>query len=383
MKMIKDTAKEISEKEYREKHQEWAEKELESVADREMKKLADLGFTGLTLPEEYGGQGLSNLAAIVAIETFQRNLVPSLAMLIHECGTGPIRQIEFYGTEDQKERFIPPVCNGEMMISIGMTEPEHGSALSDLETTAEKEGDEYVINGRKRWVSGAGDSDYYLVFVRIGKKRGAAGIGTILVGKDNSNLQFGEKEETMGMDVSVQRDMIFDNVTVPKENLLTGPGEFVKNLKAFNVERLGNGAESLGIAAAALDKAVQYSQERKQFGKEIIEFQATQMKIADMIETVAAARHLLYQAAKNSGRGPADRLESSVAKHNANQAGVKATELAYQIHGAYGYSKDYPIEGLYRDARGWPIAAGTAEIHKIGIVSAYTGRKFNQRWEYP
>lgn len=376
--MIKNTAREISEKEYREKQEEWIQDD-KTIPREELKNLADLGFTGLTLPEKYGGQELDNLTAVVAIETFQRNLVPSLAEIVHETATGPVRQIDFFGTEDQKERFIPPVCKGESIISIAMTEPEHGSALTDLETTAEKQGDEYVINGRKRWVSGAGESDYYLVFVRVGEEKGWKGLGTIIVDKENSNLEFGKKEETMGIETGIQRDIIFENVHVPEENLLTDAGEFIKNMLAFNVERLGNAAENLGIAQAALDEGVKYSQEREQFGKEIIEFQAIQMKIAKMIEKVEAARLLVYRAAANSGREIADRLESSVAKDFANKIGKEVTELSYQIHGAYGYSKDYPIERLYRDARGWAVAAGTPEMQKIGIVSAYLGRSFSQR----
>jgi butyryl-CoA dehydrogenase len=342
------------------------------------KKLSELNFTGMTLPRKYGGQESGNLEAVLVLEQLARKC-PTFAGIFHETNFGPIRQVELFGSDYLKEKYIPPICSGDRLLSMGMTEPEAGSALTDLKTNGRLKGGYYILNGRKRFVSGAGVSESYLVFVRLTEESGARGIGTIIVDKDSEEFKFGRRERMMGHNTFPQRDLIFEDTPVPKENLVLKAGDFAKAMLCFDIERLGNGTISLGIAQGALERSLEYSQQRYQFGKPICEFQAIQMMLADMAIMVESARLPIYKAASNSGRGFPSRLESSIAKCHSNEVAEKVTDLAYHLFGGYGYSKDYPIEVLLRDSRGWTVAAGTPQMQKIGIVSALLRRRFDQR----
>lgn len=344
----------------------------------ERKKIADLGLLALSLPEAYGGGGRPLLDALIVQEEFAR--VNSLAAWpIFEASAGPARVIDLFGTEEQKQKFLPPVAAGEVTIAICISEPDAGSAATDASTKARIEGDEVVINGNKRWCSGAGHAEQYLVYVRFSDVTGGRGMGAVLVPKEADGLTFGPQEELMGHRGVGSADMTFTNVRVPVENIIIPEGGFNKLFTAFSVERLGNSTMCLAIAQEALDRTAKYVQERKQFGKEIVEFQMVQAGLADMIVQVEAARLLVWRAAANAGTGVPDTLEASVAKCYSNEMVKKVTDLAIQLHGGYGYSSEYEIERMHRDAVGWAIAGGTPSIQRTRIASEFLGRRFDQR----
>jgi butyryl-CoA dehydrogenase len=348
------------------------------IDKKTLSEYADLGLLGIALPERFGGAGLTAFDAILAIEELAR-VSPVLASPVFETSVGPIRVIEQFGTEEQKQRFIPPACTGEKLMAVGMTEPDAGSALTDLTTRAVLKGDHYLINGRKRFISGGGHAEQYMVYVRLSGTKGAKGIGGIVVEKGAQGFSFGKQEEFMGLRGRGSCDLIFEDCLVPKENLIIPEGGFAKLMQAFDVERCGNATQSLGIAWGALEAAKKYSQERKAFGKPICEFQAIQFLLADMAMKVEAARLLIYRAAVNAGSGLPSVFESSVAKCFSNEMAKEVTDMALQVFGGYGYSKEYPIERMLRDSRGWPVAGGTVQMQRINIASAMLGRRFNQR----
>jgi alkylation response protein AidB-like acyl-CoA dehydrogenase len=351
----------------------------EGFMDRKVLTLyQEMGLLGITLPERFGGGDQTAFEAILAIEELAR-VSPIAAFPVFETSVGPIRVVEKFGTEEQKQRFIPPACTGEKLMAVAMTEPGAGSALTDLSTKAVLEGDHYVLNGQKRFISGGGHSDLYLVYVRFNEIKGAKGIGGIVVEKGSPGFSFGKQEEFMGLQGMPSSDLIFEDCRVPKENLVIPQGDFAKLMQAFDVERCGNATMSLGIAWGALEAAKKYSQERQAFGKPICEFQAVQFLLADMAMRVEAARLLIYRAAVNAGTGLPSIFESSVAKCFSNEMAKEVTDMALQVFGGYGYSKEYPIERMLRDSRGWPLAGGTVQIQRVNIAGAMLGRRFNQR----
>ncbi|MCJ7773861.1 MAG: acyl-CoA dehydrogenase family protein [Desulfobacterales bacterium] len=338
----------------------------------------ELGLIGMTLPKEYGGGGRSVFDAILVMEELAR-LSTIASMPVFETSVGPIRVVEQFGTEEQKKRYIPPCCTGEKLMAVAMTEPEAGTALTDLTTTAVLKGDKYVLNGEKRFISGGGHSDMYMVYVRMSEQKGHKGIGGIVVEKDTPGLTFGKQEAFMGLRGMPSCDLIFKDCAVPKENLVISEGGFAKLMQAFDVERCGNATQSLGIAWGALEEAKTYSQEKIISGKPICEQQAVQFLLADMAMRVEASRLLIYRVAVNAGVGLPSIYESSVAKCYANEIAKEVTDMAMQIYGSDGYSKKYPIERMFRDSRGWPIAGGTVQIQRINIAGAMLGRRFSQR----
>jgi alkylation response protein AidB-like acyl-CoA dehydrogenase len=376
-KMLKEMVHNFVLREIAPEVREWDEKE-EFVTDKILKKYVQLGLIGLSLPEEYGGQGQTVFDVILVIEEIAR-VSPIAAMPIFESGVGPVMVLSLFGTEEQKQEYIPPVCAGDLMISVAMTEPDSGSALTDLKTTAALDGDFYLVNGQKRFVTGAGYSGAYMVYVRLSDDRGAEGIGGIIIEKGTPGFTFGKPESFMGLHGLPSSDLIFENCRVPKKNLVVKQGNFKNLMQAFDVERLGNAAMSLGIAEGALLESIRYSKERKQFGKEICEFQAIQLMLADMAMKVEAAKLLIYRAATETSQGVPSVLHSSLAKCFANEIAKEVTDLALQIHGGYGYSKEYPIERMLRDSRGWPIAGGTVQMQRVNIAAELVGRRFNQR----
>jgi len=376
-KMLKKMVHEFAERELRGKVAEW-EAKGEPLPRQYVKMMAGLGLLGLCLPVEYGGQGRSAFEAILAIEELAR-VSHLCASPVFESNVGPVKVIEQFGTEEQKRRYIPPICRGESMISVAMTEPEAGSALTDLVTRAVLDGDHYIVNGQKRFISGGGESDVYVVYVRLSEQKGAKGIGGLIIEKGTPGFSFGKQEQFMGLRGMASCDLYFDNCRVPKENLVVKEGEFRKLMLAFDLERCGNATMCLGIAQGALEAAMEYSQQRKQWGKDICEFQAVQFMLAEMAMKVEAARLLIYRAAVNAGVGLPSPLEASLAKCFANQMVREVTAMAVQIHGGYGYSKEYPVERMMRDGWGWGIAGGTIEIQKITIASQLLGRRFDQR----
>ncbi|MFI5623314.1 acyl-CoA dehydrogenase family protein [Nocardioides sp. NPDC051685] len=346
------------------------------VAER--KKIADLGLLALPLPEEYGGGGRPLIDALIVQEEFAK-ANPLAAWPIFEASAGPARVIHLFGTEEQKAKFLPPVAAGEKTIAISISEPDAGSAATDATTKARIEGDAVVINGAKRWCSGAGISEQYLVYVRFSEQPGGKGMGAVLVDKETPGLTFGPQEELMGHRGIGSADMFFDNVRVPVENVIIPEGGFNKLFTAFSVERLGNSTMCLAIGQEALDRTAKYVQERQQFGKDIIEFQTIQAALADMVVQVDAARLLIYRAAEQAGTGAPKQLDASIAKCYANEMVKRVTDAAIQLHGGYGYSEEYEIARMHRDAVGWAIAGGTPTMQRMRIASEYLGRRFDQR----
>jgi len=352
----------------------------EPLPHEEVERLAELGFLGICIPEQWGGAGADLMDALVVIEELAKVCRPA-AFQVFEANVGPARVIEFFGTDEQKDRLLPLVPTGEMTMAIGISEPDAGSAATDMRTTGRVEGDEIVISGSKRWISNGGHADHYLVYCRMSDVPGAKGIGAVIVPADTPGLSFGTKENLMGWKGIPSADLYFDNVRVPRANVLVEPGGFGKLFGVFSIERLGNSTMSLALGQAALDKTVAYVQERVAFGRPIVEFQSVQQGIADMTLQVESARLLIRRAAVNAGRGLPDTLEVSLAKLAANEMAKRVTDTAMQLHGGNGYTVEYGLERLHRDAHGWAIAGGTPAIQRTRIASELVGRGFNQRPE--
>lgn len=346
--------------------------------DSERKRLADLGLLGVTLPGAYGGGGRPLLDALIVIEELAK-ASPLAAFPVFEAATGPARVVELFGSEAAKETYLPPVARGDVTIAIAISEPEAGSAATDMTTRGQVSDGEVVINGMKRWCSGAGYAEQYLVYLRLGPEKGAAGIGAVLVDRDTPGVTFGEQEVLMGHRGVGSADIYFDDVRVPRERLIIEKGGFSRLFQAFSIERLGNATMSLAIGQTALDRCARYIQERRQFGHDIAEFQMVQGALAEMVMEVEAARLLIYRAAANAGSGLPAPLEASIAKCYSNEMAKRVSDLAIQLHGGYGYSSEYEIERLHRDAHGWALAGGTPNMQRLRITSEFLGRKFSQR----
>ena len=343
-----------------------------------IRRYADLGFLGINVPEALGGLGLGSLDALVVLEEFAK-ISSAVAFPIFESMVGPVRAVERFASATLRQRIVPQVCAGEMVVAVAMSEPDAGSALTDLRTRARIDGDSIVIDGTKRWCSGGGHSDAYVVYCRLSDDPGARGIGAVLVEKDTPGLSFGPNEHLMGFRGIPSADLYFDNYRVPLDNLVVPAGGFRKLMEAFDLERCGNATMALGQASGALEDVLGYVQERHQFGKPLADFQAVQLKLADMQMKVEAARLLIWRAAANAEDGLPSMLDSSVAKCFANTIAREVAGDAMQLMGAYGYSKDFPMERRLRDAWGWGIAGGAIDIQKVNIASAMLGRRFDQR----
>ncbi|MDC3045934.1 acyl-CoA dehydrogenase family protein [Gammaproteobacteria bacterium] len=369
---------------------DFAQKELTALADEMeesanpvpkdvLKKIGELGFLGINTPTEYGGLGLSNLDAIIVLEEFGK-ISSAVGWPVFEANAGPVKVIEHFGSDALKKIVIPKVCKGEMVVAVSMSEPNAGTGLTDLKTKAEIKGDKIVINGTKRWCSGAGHSDGYVVYARMSDAPAAKGIGAVFVDIDTPGLTFGNSESLMGWRGIPSADIYFDNVEVPIDNLLVEPEDgFKKLMETFDLERCGNATMALSQAAAALDYVKEYVQEREQFGKQLVDFQAVQIKLADMLIRVEASRLLIHRAVFNAANGLPDILESSTAKCFANEIAREVTTNAMQLMGGYGFNKEYKMERRVRDSFGWGIAGGTIDVQKVNIASAMIGRRFNQR----
>jgi len=343
-----------------------------------VKRYAEMGFLGINVSESYGGMGLGNLEALVVLEEFAK-VSSAVAFPIFESSVGPVRAIEYFANENLKQRIIPEVCAGELIVAVAMSEPQAGTALTDLKTRAEIKGDKIILNGNKRWCSGGGHSDAYVVYCKLSDAPGAKGIGAVLVEKTRAGVSFGEQEQLMGFRGIPSADIYFDQVELPLDNLIVPSGGFPKLMEAFDLERCGNATMALGQASGALEDVLAYVQERQQFGKELVEFQAVQIKLAEMAMRVEAARLLIHRAAVNSEKGLPSIFESSTAKCFTNEIAREVTSDAVQLMGGYGYSKEYPMERRMRDSWGWGIAGGTIDIQKINIAASMVGRRFDQR----
>jgi alkylation response protein AidB-like acyl-CoA dehydrogenase len=344
----------------------------------ERRFLGTLGLLGICLPERFGGSAAPLLDALVVIEELAKQCQPA-AFQVFEANTGPARVLSLLGPEELQQRWLPSVITGETTIALAISEPDAGSAATDLATRAKHSDGCYTVNGSKRWTSNGGEADAYLVYTRLSDEPGAKGIGALIVEADRPGVSFGVREKLMGFRGIPSADIRFDDVVVPASNLVTGPGGFGKLFRAFSLERLGNSTMSLAIGQAALDRTISYVQERTQFQKPLIEFQSVQMTLADMVLQVEAARLLVQRAARNAGTGLPDPLEVSLAKCAANEMAKRVSDLAMQLHGGNGYTEEYGLERLHRDAHGWALAGGTPSMQRIRIVSELLGRRFDQR----
>lgn len=350
----------------------------EAVPREMLKRYAELGFLGVNLPTEFGGQGASHLDAVLVLEEFAK-VSPAVAFPVFESCFGPIFAIARLAPDRLRRKLVPAVCAGEIIVAVSMSEPGAGSALTDLTTRATVKENGVQLSGQKRWCSGAGHADGYLVYCRMSDEPGAKGIGAVYVEKNTPGLSFGKREQLMGFRGIPSADMFFDDVRITLENIVVPADGFRRLMEAFDLERCGNATMSLALAQSALDFTVDYVQQRRQFGKPIVEFQAVQLKLGEMAMKVEAARLLLYQAVCNAAEGLPSLRESSIAKCFANEITREVTGAAMQLLGGYGYSKEYPIERRFRDAWGWGIAGGAIDIQKINIASSLVGRRFDQR----
>ena len=342
------------------------------------KRFAEMGFMGINLPSAYGGAGLGHFEAVLILEELAKISV-AVAFPVFEASFGPALAIAHFAPKALQQRILPQVCSGEMVVAVSMSEPNAGTALTDLKTRGKLNGDKIILNGSKRWCSGGGHADAYVVYCRLSDDPGAKGIGAVFVEKGTQGFTFGAPESHMGWRGIASADMFFDNVEVPVENIIVPAGGFKKLMEAFDLERCGNTTMSLACGQSAFDYALDYVQEREQFGKPIIEFQAVQLQIAQMKMKLDAARLLLYRAVNNAEQSLPSIADSSIAKCYANEIAREVAGAAVQLMGGYGYSKSYPMEQKMRDAWGWGIAGGSIDIQKVNIAAALTGKRFNQR----
>jgi len=354
------------------------DREQTMLSGEERLALARTGFLGMGLPEEYGGGGATLVESLIVIEEIAKvSQIPAFA--VFEANTGPARVVELFGTEEQKQRWLPRIIEGTATMAVAISEPHAGSAATDITTRGVIADGKVVINGQKRWTSGAGHAELYLVYLRLSDERGARSIGAVVVESDAPGLTFGNQERLMGFHGIGSADIFLDDVTVPVEDVLIPAGGFKDLFSTFSIERLGNATMSLAIGQACLDRSAAYVQERHQFGKPIAEFQLVQEALADMVIQVDAARLLIRRAAEGAGRGTPAPLEASIAKCFANEMAKKVSDLALQVHGGYGYAEEYGIERMVRDSHGWALGGGTPAIQRTRIVAEYLGRSFDQR----
>ncbi len=338
-----------------------------------IKKMAKLGLLGIIIPEEYGGAGFDYISLAIAIEEISRACASTgVIVAVNNSLVGyPIMQ---FGSEEQKKKYLPLLCNAEKLGAFGLTEPNAGSDVAAMESTARLDGDTYILNGTKRFITNAGEAGVYVVFAYTNKELKHKGISTFIVERDIPGFSLGKHEDLMGIRATANCELIFEDVRIPKESLLGEEGEGFKIcMNTLDVSRIDIGAQAVGIAQSALDEAVRYSKERKAFGQPICNFQMVQSMLAEMATEIQAARMLVYFAGHCKNKGMTRfSLESAMAKYYGASMAVDVARKAVQIHGGYGYTKDYPIERIYRDAKILELYEGTSEIQKIVIARELT-----------
>lgn len=334
-------------------------------------KFGELGFLGMLIPEEYDGLALDTLTYLVALEEIAA-ADASAAVMMSVHNSLPTQMILSQGSEDQKQRFLRPMARGELLGAFALSEPEAGSDAAALSTQAVRDGDHWVLNGTKSWVTSGPYAGVILVQARTDTaddRLGARGIGAFIVTPDMPGFHVGKKEDKMGLRASPTVQLILEDLRVPAANLLGDPSKgYIYAMQSLVNGRLGIAAQAIGIARAALDAAVAYADERKQFGKPIRDFEAIQFKLANMATRVFAARALLHAAARAKDAGSDVRQAASMAKLFASETAMWVATEAVQVFGGYGYIKDYPVEKLFRDAKITEIYEGTSEIQRIVIA---------------
>ncbi|HZG70342.1 MAG TPA: acyl-CoA dehydrogenase, partial [Chondromyces sp.] len=359
-KMVKDFAeKEIA---------PFVEKMEEGVFPREiLNKMAELGLMGITIPEKYGGSEMDFTSYIIAIHELSKvSATVGVILSVHtSVGTNPIL---YFGTEEQKMKYVPKLASGEYLGAFCLTEPGAGSDAASLKTRAVKQGDHYIINGTKVFITSGGEANTYIVFASTNPEAGSKGISAFIVEKDTPGFIVGKDEQKMGLHGSRTVQLTFEDMRIPAENLLGEEGQGFKiAMGNLDVGRIGIAAQALGIAEAALEKAIHYSTERHQFGKPIAAQQGLAFKLADMATNVEASKLLVYRSADLRAKGLPCGNEASMAKLFASRTAVETAIEAVQVHGGYGYTKEYDVERFFRDAKVTEIYEGTSEIQRLVI----------------
>lgn len=331
-----------------------------------LRKMGELGLMGIIVPEEYGGSGMDYMSYIIALHEISKvSATIGVILSVHtSVGTSPIL---YFGTEEQKQKYVPKLASGEYLGAFCLTEANAGSDARSLRTKAVKQGDYYILNGSKMFITNGGEADIYIVFAKTGQTE----VTAFIVEKDTPGLIIGKDEHKMGLSGSRTVQLTFEDMKVPVENRLGEGGQGYK-IAMYNLDsgRIGIATQALGIADAAFEKAVEYAKERKQFGKPIAAQQGVGFKLADMATSVEAAKLLVYRAANLRTEGLPCGKEASIAKLFASRTAVEVTTEAIQVFGGYGYTKDYPVERLFRDAKITEIYEGTSEIQRI-VISKY------------
>jgi alkylation response protein AidB-like acyl-CoA dehydrogenase len=367
---IRARARALADHEFRERAARWDERE-EYPWDN-VKRLVEAGLLGMTVPAAHGGPGKNLLDVVLAIEQVARVCGVTGRILV-DSNLGAVGAIIHFGSEAQKQRFLPRVLQGDKP-AIAITELGAGSAAAELETRAERDGEGWVLTGVKRWITGAGVSQTYVVLCRFDGIPGSAGIGALIVDAGTPGLTVTRRERAMGMRGIPEGEVVFDRCRIPPENLLLPAGGFKQLMAAYNGQRLGAATVALGLAQGALEAAVQYAGTREQFGRPIGHFQGLRWMIADMALQVETARQLIYRAAANAGAGLPDMIEAAMAKTLASETAVRVTNDALQVFGASGYSRDLPLERMVRDARMFTIGGGTVQMMRNLVAGAWLGR---------
>lgn len=366
-KMIKDVARRIAEEKVKPVRQELDEKE--EFPSEIMKEIAASDLLRVFIPEEYDGLGMGTMGMTLATEEFSRiDGGVAICFAGNSLGAEPIIM---YGTEEQKKKYLPKVASGEYLAAFALTEPEAGSDAGNVKTKAVKDGDYYILNGNKVFITNGGEASVYVVITSTNPDRGERGLSAFIVEKGTPGFSFGKKEKKMGIRSSPTRELVFEDCKIPKENLLGKEGYgFIITMRTFDKTRVGVAAQALGIAQGAFEESLNYAKTRVQFGKKIIEFQGIQFMFADMATQIEAARALVYTAARyiDSGAKNIGKI-SAMAKLYASDVAMKVTTDAVQIFGGYGYMKDYPVEKMMRDAKITQIYEGTNQIQRLVIAS--------------
>jgi len=358
----------------------FAEKEVDPIAAdidescefpaENVRKMAEADMMGIPFPQEYGGAGADTLSYIIGVEELSyRCATHGVILSAHvSLGAHPIYK---YGTEEQKEKYLVPLAKGNKLGAFGLTEPNAGTDAASQNTTAELDGDEYILNGNKIFITNAGVADIFIIMAMTDKSKGTRGISAFIVEKDTPGFTVGKKEDKMGINASDTRELIFQDCRIPKENILGKEGMGFKIAMAtLDGGRIGIAAQALGIAQRAVDETVKYVKEREQFGRPIGKFQGLQWYIAEMATKVEAAKNLVYKAALTKDSGESFSTEAAMAKLTASETAMDVTTRAVQIFGGYGYMKEYPMERLMRDAKITEIYEGTSEVQKMVIAGS-------------
>ena len=364
-KLIATSAKDFAEQYIRPHIMEWDEAQI--FPQELFKKAGEMGFMGIFIPEEYGGSGLGYHEYIAIIDEISQ-VDPSIGLSVAAHNSLCTGHIYYFGSEEQKKKWLPKLTSAEYIGAWGLTEHGTGSDAGGMDTTAVKDGDYYVINGTKNFITHGKSGDLAVVIVRTGEKGDSRGMSAFILERGTPGFSSGKKEDKLGMRASETAELVFDNCRVHKDNLIGKVGEgFIQSLKVLDGGRISIGALSLGIAKGAYKASLKYSKERHQFGKPISSFQGISFKLADMATEIEASELLLHKAASMKNKGERMTTIGAMAKMYASEACVKIANDAVQIHGGYGYTKIYPVEKFYRDSKLCTIGEGTTEIQKLVI----------------